>query len=67
MSNEQPNGGHGFGGGLGFDKALRELGEALASHPEAAEKTWMRFANDCMSAGAATLATPPAARAPSRW
>jgi polyhydroxyalkanoate synthase len=57
VSNEQPNGGHGFGGGLGFDEALRELGEALASHPEAAEKTWMRFANDCMSAGAATLAS----------
>ena len=57
MTNEQPNGGQGFGGGLGFDEALRELGEALARHPEAAEKTWMRFAGDCMSAGAATLAS----------
>jgi polyhydroxyalkanoate synthase subunit PhaC len=56
VSNEQPNGGQGFGGGLGFDEALRDLGEALATHPEAAEKTWMRFAGDCMSAGAATLA-----------
>lgn len=57
MSNEQPNGGQGFGGGLGFDEALRELGEGLATHPQAAEKVWMRFASDCMSAGAATLAS----------
>jgi polyhydroxyalkanoate synthase subunit PhaC len=55
VSEERPDG-YGFGGGLGFDEALRELGEALASHPQAAEKAWTRFANDCMSAGAATLA-----------
>jgi polyhydroxyalkanoate synthase subunit PhaC len=56
VNGERRDGGHGFGGGMGFETALRELGEALASHPEAAEKTWMRFASDCMSAGAATLA-----------
>ena len=53
MTSEQPDGGQGFGGSLGFDEALRALGEALATHPEAAQAVWMRFAGDCMSAGAA--------------
>jgi poly[(R)-3-hydroxyalkanoate] polymerase subunit PhaC len=56
VSGEVPDGGHGYGGTLGFDDALREMGEALAAHPEAAEAVWMRFASDCMAAGAATMA-----------
>ena len=56
MSGSQPDEGHGFGGSFGFDEALRELGEALATHPQAAQAVWMRFASDCMSAGAATMA-----------
>jgi polyhydroxyalkanoate synthase subunit PhaC len=55
VSSGRPDGGNGFGG-LGFDEALRELGEALAAHPDAAERAWTRFAGDCMSAGVATLA-----------
>ncbi len=56
MSGERPDGGHGFGGSFGFDEALRALGEALVSHPQAAEAVWIRFASDCMTAGAATMA-----------
>ena len=56
MSGERPDGGYGFGGALGFDKALRDLGEALAARPGAAEEVWTRFASDCMSAGVATMA-----------
>ena len=44
------------GGAMGFDSALRELGEALAAHPKAATAAWQRFADDCMAAGAATMA-----------
>jgi polyhydroxyalkanoate synthase subunit PhaC len=56
VSGERPDGGYGFGGNLGFDKALRDLGEALAARPGAAEEVWIRFASDCMSAGVATMA-----------
>ena len=56
MSGERPDGGHGFGGSFGFDEALRALGEALVRHPQAAEAVWIRFASDCMTAGAATMA-----------
>ena len=55
MSGERPDGGHGFGPTLGFEEALRDLGQALAAHPAAAEAVWMRFASDCMSAGVATM------------
>jgi polyhydroxyalkanoate synthase len=41
---------------MGFDQTLRELGEALAAHPEGAAAAWQRFADDCMTAGAATMA-----------
>ena len=44
-------------GALGFDQALRELGEALASRPEAASALWKRFADDCLAAGVATMAS----------
>jgi polyhydroxyalkanoate synthase subunit PhaC len=48
----------GFGGGaLGFDAALRELGQALAAKPEAALGAWQRFATDCMTAGIATMSS----------
>jgi polyhydroxyalkanoate synthase len=43
-------------GALGFDQALRELGEALASRPEAATAVWKRFADDSLAAGVATMA-----------
>jgi polyhydroxyalkanoate synthase subunit PhaC len=56
VSGKRPDGGYGFGGNLGFDKALRDLGEALSARPGAAQEVWMRFASDCMSAGVATMA-----------
>jgi len=42
---------------LGFDRALQQLGEALAERPEAAAAVWQRFAADCMAAGVATMAS----------
>ncbi len=42
-------------GALGFDRALQQLGEALATRPEAAAAVWQRFASDCMAAGIATM------------
>ena len=44
-------------GALGFDRALQQLGEALATRPEAAAAVWQRFASDCMAAGIATMAS----------
>ncbi len=51
-------------GALGFDQALRELGEALASRPEAASALWKRFADDCLAAGVATMASANGEQAP---
>ena len=47
-------------GALGFDQALRQLGEALAEHPDAAQRVWQRFADDCMAAGIATMTSAAA-------
>src|SRR5262249_55673654 len=44
-------------GALGFDRALQELGEALARKPEAAMALWQQFASDCMAAGVSTMAS----------
>ena len=43
-------------GALGFDQALRQLGEALTARPEAASEVWKRFADDSLAAGVATMA-----------
>jgi polyhydroxyalkanoate synthase len=42
-------------GALGFDRALQQLGEALAAKPEAATAVWQQFASDCMAAGVSTM------------
>jgi polyhydroxyalkanoate synthase len=51
-------------GALGFDDALRELGEALATRPEAAGALWKRFADDCLAAGVATMTAAAGEKAP---